>query len=88
MLKCLEYFTKERNCLLGAGAVIGVAALQILKTKKARELAVKGVAGGIMLKDKVLENVANIREEAEDICAEAKTVAQNDCNCQGNCDCE
>ncbi len=75
----LHWITKERKVIFAAGAAVGVAVLGLLKTKKARQLAVQGVAGGIMLKDKVLENVANIREEAEDICAEAKNVAKSDC---------
>ncbi len=78
----LKFITKQHKLIFAAGAATGVAVLGFLKTKKARELAVKGVASGIMLKDKVLENVANIREEAEDICSEAKTVAKADCECE------
>ncbi len=87
MLKCLECITKERGLIFAAGATAGLAVLKVLKTKKARDIAVKSVASTIMLKDKVLENVANIREEAEDICAEAKCVAKNDCECGETCNC-
>ncbi len=83
----INWITKERKWIFAAGAVAGAAVLGFLKTKKARELAVKGVAGGIMLKDKVLETAVNIKEEADDICAEAKEVAKNDCACGEGCAC-
>lgn len=76
-----NYFDKECRVVFGIGTAVGMGALAFLKTKKARELAVKGVAGSMLLKDKVMENVANIKEEAEDICAEAKLMAQADCIC-------
>ncbi len=87
MLKCFECFTKERNLIFAAGAVVGVATLSLLKTKKARALAVKGVAGSMMLKDKVLETANNIKEEADDICAEAKAACKDECACGDACDC-
>ncbi len=84
----LDWITKERKWIFAAGAATGLAVLSILKTKKARDLAVKGVAGGIMLKDKVLETAANIKEEADDICTEAKEAAKGECACGENCDCK
>ncbi len=81
----LKFITKEKKLIFAAGAATGIAVLGLMKTKKARQLAVKGVAGGIMLKDKVLESANNLKEEAEDICAEAKVAAK--CDCGGNCDC-
>ncbi len=83
----LNWITKERKWIFAAGAATGLAVLGILKTKKARELAVKGVAGGMLLKDKALETAANIKEEAEDICAEAKASAQASCACGDECAC-
>ncbi len=83
MLECL---TKERKCIFLAGAAAGLAVLGFLKTKKARDIAVKSVAGSIMLKDKVVETAANIKEEADDICAEAKAAARQGCDC--GCECE
>ncbi len=65
-----------------AGAAAGLVALGFVKTKCAHKLAVKGVAGSMMLKDKVLETAANIKEEADDICAEAKETAKS-----GGCGC-
>ncbi len=82
-----KFITKERKWLFAAGAATGIALVGLLKTKKARELAVKGVAGSIMIKDCVLENVANIKEEADDICAEAKIAAKEGCGCGPDCNC-
>ncbi len=79
--------TNQHKCIFAAGAATAVAVLGFLKTEKARNLAVKSVANTILLKDVVLENVANIKEEAQDIVCEAKTVAKNECNCDESCDC-
>ncbi len=84
----LQWITKERKWIFAAGAATGLALLSLLKTKKARDIAVKSVAGGIMLKDKFLETAANIKEEADDICAEAKVAAKGSCSCGGGCGCE
>ncbi len=83
----LDFITKQHKLIFAAGIATGVAVLGLLKTKKAREVAVKSVAGGIMLKDKVLETAANIKEEADDICAEAKAAAKKDCVCGDDCGC-
>ncbi len=82
----LRWMTKEKNLIFVAGAATGLAVLGLLKTKKARKLAVKGVANGIMLKDRVLEGVSNIREEAGDICEQAKAMAKSEC--EETCECE
>ncbi len=84
----LSFITKQHKLIFAAGAAVGVAVIGVLKTKKARALAVKSVAGGIMLKDKVLETAANIKEEADDIVCEAKTAAQQGCIDTEKCDCE
>ncbi len=83
----LRWITKERKWIFAAGAATGIAILSFVKTKNARTFAVKGVANGIMLKDKVLETVANIKEEADDICAEAKASAKSECTCGEDCNC-
>ncbi len=84
----VRWITKERKWIFAAGAATGLAVMKFLKTKKARDLAVKGVANGIILKDKILETAANIKEEADDICAEAKEAAKNDCTCGDDCGCK
>ena len=63
------------KAIFAAGAVVGVATMKILKTKKVRDLTINSLASGKILKDKVLEEVANLREEADDV-YEAKKESQ------------
>ncbi len=88
----LDFITKQHKLIFAAGAATGVAIFGLLKTKKARDIAVKSVAGGILFKDKVLETAANIKEEADDVVCDAKTVAQKACTeadeCGEDCDCD
>lgn len=88
---------KSEDCLwcVGIGALLGAAVVTVARTAKARELAVQGLAKGMMVKDCVMETVTNIQDGAEDICAEARAVAkeQSDCDdfqcdCGCECDCE
>lgn len=72
----MNYFKKENGLLFLGGAITGIFALQFLKSKTFHDLAVNTVAQGISLKDSATEEYINIKEEAEDICAEAKTVAK------------
>ncbi len=83
----LHWITKERKWIFAAGAAVGAVVVSFLSTKKAHDLAVKGVANSMLLKDKVLENVVNIKEQADDICTEAKMAAKNECVCGEDCDC-
>ncbi len=75
----MQWMNKEKNIVFAIGAVAGAALITFLRTKSARDLAVKGLAKGITVKDCIVEEVANIREEADDICNEAKAVAKSDC---------
>lgn len=86
MLNC---FKGECLWCLGIGAVIGAVAFTAAKTPKARDLAVQGIAKGMMAKDSVMEVVTNMQDEAEDICAEARAVAKakSECDCNCGCDC-
>lgn len=53
----------------GAGAAISTSA-------KVRELTVKCVAKGIMLKENAQETVQSIKDDAEDVAADARAEAQ------------
>ncbi len=83
----LNWMTKEKNIIFAVGAVTGAVLCSVLKTKKVRKFAVKTLAKGMMLKDNVSEEVCNIREEADDICNEAKAMAKNACECDEGCEC-
>ncbi|MFI3228354.1 MAG: DUF6110 family protein [Clostridia bacterium] len=85
-----DFFRKECGILFVVGAACGIAGLKIAKTDKARKLAVKTIAQGMMIKDNTMEGVTNLREEAEEICAEARAVAKasSECNCDCKCEAE
>lgn len=72
---------QEKLALFIGGAVVGAVGLTVAKTPKAREVAVKGLAQGFMVKDTVMEEVTNIREDAEELVLEAKLLAKKECNC-------
>lgn len=54
----------------GAGAALSTSS-------KVRQLAVKGVAQGILLKEGAQETVQSIKDDAEDVAAEARQDAKN-----------
>lgn len=85
----LDCFKKDCWICLAAGAVTGILGAKLVKTDKARKLAVHTIAYGMMAKDTTMEEVANLREEAEEICKEAREVAKqkSDCDCDCGCDC-
>lgn len=70
-----DLFKKENLLIFAGGIVTGIVGLKIAKTDKARKTVVKTIAQGMMTKDCVMEEYTNIREEADDICAEAKALA-------------
>lgn len=79
-------FLKQTQTLLFiGGAVVGSAGSKLLKSESARNFAVNALAKGYQIKDVVMEQVSNIRQEAEDICAEAKDKNKTGCGC--GCDC-
>lgn len=54
------------------GAAAAVAGSRFAKSKKARELAVKGIANSMKLRDDAAAAYETIKEDAKDICYEAK----------------
>lgn len=76
-----DWMKKEKNIFLALGLAAGIVIPKILTAQKTRDFAVLSLAKGMMLKDSVMEEVANIREEADDICEEARFLAQVGCDC-------
>lgn len=70
-----DFFKKENLIIFAGGIVTGIVGLKVAKTEKTRKVIVKTLAQGMMTKDCVVEEYTNIREEADDICAEAKALA-------------
>jgi len=71
----MSIFGKEKFWLVVAGAVGSAVAKKILKAKKTRELAVKGLAQGMMLAADAKAAFQDMKDEANDICNDAKAEA-------------
>lgn len=63
---------KKKLIYTGIGVVLGLVSDKLLKTKKARALAVNAVAGGLKAKESLDKTIEKVREETGDIVAEAK----------------
>ena len=74
MLKTIT--DNEKKIIFAAGAAVAIAVTKVFKAKRTRDLTVKTLARGIIMKDNLMEEVANIREEADDICNEARMEAK------------
>ncbi len=87
------FFSKEKGIVFAVGTVVGVVLTKFLQTETAKDLAVVGIAKGIMAKDTIIEKVANAKEQAEDIYAEAQELVDEvyeeyECECECECDCK
>ena len=58
--------------LFAAGLLFGTAGIKLLTSKDAKKLYTHTTAAVLRAKDCVMETVTNVRENAEDIYAEAK----------------
>lgn len=61
-------------CALGGAAAV-IVGKKILTAKKTRQLAVSGLAKGMKLTHDAKEAFQNMKDEASDICYDAKTEA-------------
>ncbi len=66
-------FMKEIVCFAG-GILFGTAGIKILSSKDAKKAYVHTVAAGLRMKESVKDTVNCIRENAEDVVAEAKLI--------------
>ena len=72
MLKCLK---NEKLWFAVGGAAAMVIGKKIVKAKKTRELAVCGLAKGMKLKSDAQSALRSMKDEASDICYDAKVEA-------------
>lgn len=70
-----QFIAGAHVAYFAAGAVTAFVGEKALKSKGARKLAVAGLAKGILVKEAVSETLCNIREDAADLCAEAREAA-------------
>ena len=74
-----EWITKNTKLVcFAAGAVAAAAGGAIARSKKAHDICVAGVAKGMQIRDCAKEKLRTIKDEAEDICFEAKQKAAED----------
>lgn len=64
-------------CALGGAAAV-IIGKKIITAKKTRELAVSGIAKGMKLTHDAKEVFQNMKDEADDICCDAKAEARLD----------
>ena len=62
--------------LFAAGALFGTAGIKVLSSKDAKKVYTHTTAAVLRAKDSVMETVTTVRENAEDIYADAKAINQ------------
>ena len=66
---------KWKNCRwLGAGALLGTYGVKLLTSRDMKKLYTQGTAAVLRMKDEVLKDVTLLRENCEDIAADAKEI--------------
>ncbi len=60
--------------LFAAGALFGTAGIKVLSSKDAKKVYTHTTAAVLRAKDSVMETVTTVRENAEDIYADAKAI--------------
>ena len=62
--------------LFAAGVLLGTAGIKVLSSKDAKKVYTHTTAALLRAKDSVMETVTAVRENAEDIYADAKAINQ------------
>lgn len=62
--------------LFAAGVLLGTAGIKVLSSKDAKKVYTHTTAAVLRTKDSVMETVTTVRENAEDIYADAKAINQ------------
>ena len=76
LLEIIQPFRERNGCMPGlwgfVGGVIAAAiGTKVVKSPATRKLAVQGLSKAMLIQQKAIEQLANIREEAQDLCHEA-----------------
>ncbi len=69
------YTSSKLWAFVGGIAAAGIASGAV-KCPKCREAAVKGVSRGILVKEQVEAKLQSVKDDAEDLCAEARQEAK------------
>ena len=76
-------FKNEKVLYFVGGLVAAAVGSKAVKSGKARELGVKGLAAGMVLQKKAQEAFINMKEDATDMCHDA---AERSGRCSCDCD--
>lgn len=68
-------FKKKLFWTFVAGAAAAEGLRKVVKADTTRKLVVKGLAKGMQVSDNIKENVENLKEDAQDVYAEARMTA-------------
>jgi predicted small secreted protein len=72
MDKLKSFFTNKYVVGFGAGIAASIIVYRAYKSRRLRKAAVKILAQGMKIRDEAKFAVNTMKEEAEDLCAEAK----------------
>ncbi|MDR2659550.1 MAG: DUF6110 family protein [Spirochaetaceae bacterium] len=72
MKKIVSFFTSKYFIGFGAGIIASIIGYKAYKSKKVRKCIVNMLAGIMKMRDEAKFTMNKIKEEAEDLCAEAK----------------
>jgi predicted nuclease with TOPRIM domain len=76
MEKTVGFFKNKYVIGFGLGLAAAIVGYKVYKSKKIRKAVVKAVACGMKMREDAKFALNTIKEEAEDICAEAKEPQQ------------
>mgnify|MGYP006999056613 FL=1 len=66
----------KKLAMFAAGVLFGTAGIKLLSSKDAKKVYTHTTAAVLRAKDSVMETVTTVRENAEDIYADAKAINQ------------
>lgn len=67
----MSYITNKGLWGFIGGVLAAAVGTKIVKSPATRKLAVQGLSKAMLIQQKAMEQIANIREEAQDLCHEA-----------------
>lgn len=72
----------EKSLLIAGGVLLGTLGVKLIKSNCARKLYVSTLANGMKLQQDAQHMFEQMKEEAEDLCSEARDAANNGCACK------
>lgn len=71
----MEWYKNKKMWTFVGGMATAVIGSKVLKAPCTREACVKGIAAGMKLKNDAAATIQNIKEDAQDICNDAREKA-------------